>query len=106
MAKKRILIMGAAGKDFHLFNTCYRDREEFEVVAFTATQIPNIDNRKYPTELAGKLYPNGISIYPESQLVTLIKEHHIEEVIFSYSDVSYEYISKKRKNSTRSRSRF
>lgn len=87
--------MGAAGKDFHVFNTCYRGRPESEVVAFTATQIPNIDNRKYPAELAGELYPDGVPIYPESQLASLIKKHQIEEVIFAYSDVSYEYISRR-----------
>lgn len=87
--------MGAAGKDFHVFNTCFRDRSEFEVVLFTATQIPNIDNRKYPAELAGPLYPQGIPIESENKLAELIKQHHIDQVIFSYSDVSYEYISKK-----------
>ena len=86
--RKKVIIMGAAGKDFHLFNTCYRDREEFEVVLFTATQIPNIDNRKYPAELSGKLYPDGIKIEPEEKLADLIKQHHVEEVVFSYSDVS------------------
>ncbi|NUM34097.1 MAG: GTPase [Candidatus Brocadiae bacterium] len=93
--RKKVLIMGAAGKDFHVFNTCFRDRSEFEVVVFTATQIPNIDNRKYPAELAGPLYPQGIPIESENKLAELIKEHHIDQVIFSYSDVSYEYISKK-----------
>ena len=93
--RKKVIIMGAAGKDFHVFNTCYRDREEFEVVAFTATQIPNIDGRKYPAELAGSLYPEGISIESEENLTELIKKHQAQEVIFSYSDVSYETISKK-----------
>ena len=96
MAKK-ILIMGAAGKDFHVFNTCYRDREEFEIVAFTATQIPNIEDRLYPPSLAGKLYPEGIPIRPEEDLVTLIKEKSVEEVIFAYSDVSYDYVAGKEK---------
>ncbi len=95
MNRTKVLIMGAAGKDFHVFNTCYRDREEFEVVAFTATQIPNIDNRRYPPELAGKLYPNGIVIEPESKLTELIQKLHVQEVVFSYSDVSYEYISQR-----------
>ncbi len=95
MAKK-ILIMGAAGKDFHVFNTCYRDREEFEVVAFTATQIPHIDDRRYPAALAGKLYPEGISIHPEEELTALIKSHGVEEVIFAYSDVNSAYLDERR----------
>ena len=93
--KKKVIIMGAAGKDFHVFNTCYREREEFEVVSFTATQIPNIDGRKYPPELSGSLYPNGIPIEEEAKLPELIKQYGVDEVIFSYSDVSYEYISQK-----------
>ena len=87
--------MGAAGSDFHNFNTFYRDNEKYEVVAFTATQIPNIDGRKYPAELAGKLYPKGINIYPESKLVDLIKKHEVDEVVFSYSDVPYDYVMSK-----------
>jgi len=87
--------MGAAGKDFHVFNTCYRDREEFEVVAFTAAQIPDIDNRKYPAQLAGSLYPDGIPIEAEAKLVELIKQHGVQDVVFAYSDVSYEELSKK-----------
>ena len=83
MAKTKVLIMGAAGRDFHNFNTFYRDNEQYEVVAFTATQIPDIDGRKYPAELAGKLYPNGIDIHGEEELVDLIKNHNVEEVIFS-----------------------
>ena len=93
--RKKVIIMGAAGRDFHNFNTLYRDNEQVEIVAFTATQIPDIDGRKYPTELAGKLYPKGIPIYPESDLLGLIKEHRIDEVIFSYSDVSYQYVMEK-----------
>ncbi|HEX2896937.1 MAG TPA: cyclic 2,3-diphosphoglycerate synthase [candidate division Zixibacteria bacterium] len=93
--KKRILIMGAAGRDFHNFNTLYRNNEAVEVVAFTATQIPDIQDRKYPAVLAGKLYPNGISIYDEKELLNLIKIHRIDEVVFSYSDVSYQYIMDK-----------
>jgi len=95
MKRIKVLIMGAAGRDFHNFNTVFRDNELYDVVAFTATQIPNIAGRKYPAELAGKLYPNGIPIYPESELKQLIKKHNIEEVIFSYSDVSFNYIMTK-----------
>ncbi|MCK5071815.1 MAG: hypothetical protein KAQ98_00200 [Bacteriovoracaceae bacterium] len=95
MARKRILIMGAAGRDFHNFNCCYRDNENVEVVAFTATQIPDIEGRKYPAELAGKLYPEGIKIFDESELGELIKKHDVEEVIFSYSDVPHEYVMQK-----------
>jgi len=87
--------MGAAGRDFHNFNTFYRDNEQYEVVAFTATQIPNIDGRKYPAELAGKLYPEGIKIYPESELPDLIKQFDVDEVVFAYSDVPYDYVMHK-----------
>jgi predicted GTPase len=93
--RKKIIIMGAAGRDFHNFNTLYRNNEQVEVVAFTAAQIPDIDGRKYPTELAGMLYPKGIPIYPESELFGLIREHKIDEVVFSYSDVSYQYVMEK-----------
>ncbi|WP_366939220.1 GTPase, partial [uncultured Eudoraea sp.] len=82
-------IMGAAGRDFHNFNTVYRNNENFEVVAFTAAQIPNILNRKYPASLAGKLYPDGIPIYDEKDLKELIVDLKIDDVVFSYSDVSY-----------------
>lgn len=92
MARTRVLIMGAAGRDFHNFNVTYRERESYEVVAFTATQIPNIDGRRYPAALAGKLYPHGIPIYPESELADLIRRERIDEVIFSYSDISHEYV--------------
>ncbi len=92
---KRILIMGAAGRDFHNFNTVYRDNENYEVLAFTEAQIPNIINRKYPASLAGKLYPEGIPIYNEKDLEKLIDELKIDDVIFSYSDVSYEYLMHK-----------
>ncbi|HOJ36942.1 MAG TPA: cyclic 2,3-diphosphoglycerate synthase [Ignavibacteriales bacterium] len=95
MTRRNILIMGAAGRDFHNFNVLYRDNEAYNVVAFTATQIPNIDDRKYPKELAGKLYPEGIKIYPESELVNLIKELKVDEVVFSYSDVPFEYVMTK-----------
>lgn len=84
--KKRVLIMGAAGRDFHNFNVVYRDNPDYEVVAFTATQIPGIDDKKYPAALAGKLYPNGIPIYPESDLDKLIAELKVDEVVFAYSD--------------------
>lgn len=92
MNKVRTIIMGAAGRDFHNFNTFYRDNDDYQVVAFTATQIPDIEGRKYPAELAGALYPEGIPIRPENELASLIAEHHVEEVIFSYSDVPHEYV--------------
>lgn len=92
MKIKRILIMGAAGRDFHNFNLCYRNNPDCEVVAFTATQIPFIERRTYPASLAGHFYPKGIPIYPESDLGTLIKSARIDEVIFSYSDVSHDYV--------------
>lgn len=87
--------MGAAGRDFHNFNTLYRNNSDVEVVAFTATQIPDIVDRKYPAVIAGDLYPKGISIYDESDLYDLIKKHSIDEVVFSYSDVSYQYVMDK-----------
>ncbi len=89
MAKKNVIIIGAAGRDFHNFNTYYRDNEDYNVVAFTAAQIPDIDGRKYPAELAGKLYPQGIPIYAEEDLPKLIKEHNVDDCVFSYSDVKY-----------------
>ncbi len=92
MQKKKVLIMGAAGRDFHNFNTVFRDNRQYEVIAFTATQIPNIHGRKYPSRLAGKLYPKGIPILSEDELVNLIKKFKVDEVIFSYSDVSYQYV--------------
>ncbi len=92
MARKRIVIMGAAGRDFHNFNTFFRDRSEYEVVAFTATQIPGIGGRLYPPNLAGELYPKGISIRPEEELTQIIKKENIHAVIFAYSDVSYQYV--------------
>jgi predicted GTPase len=95
MAKKKVLIMGAAGRDFHNFNMCFRDNEAYDVVAFTATQIPNIEGRKYPTELAGKLYPKGIPIEPESSLTELIKKQKVDEVVFAYSDVPHTYVMHK-----------
>jgi predicted GTPase len=92
MNRTKVIIMGAAGRDFHNFNTFFRDNQLYEVVAFTATQIPNIEGRKYPRELAGKLYPKGIEIYPETELIGLIKKYKVDEVIFSYSDVPYDYV--------------
>ncbi len=92
MPRSRVLIMGAAGRDFHNFNTFYRDNDDYEVVAFTATQIPDIDGRRYPPELAGSLYPEGIPIEPESRLPDLISEHQVDEVVFAYSDVPHEYV--------------
>jgi predicted GTPase len=89
MSKSRVIIMGAAGRDFHNFNTYFRDNESYQVVGFTAAQIPNISDRKYPAELAGKLYPNGIMIHPESDLVSLIHKEKVEQVVFAYSDISH-----------------
>ena len=90
---RKAIIMGAAGRDFHNFNTFFRNRNDIEVVAFTATQIPGIDDKKYPAELAGKEhYPQGIPIHPESDLDNLIREHGIQDVYFSYSDLPYEYV--------------
>jgi predicted GTPase len=90
--RTKVLIMGAAGRDFHNFNTYFRDNEQFEVVAFTATQNPYNNDRKYPAALAGRLYPNGIPIYDESEMPALVKKHHVQEVVFAYSDVRYEYL--------------
>jgi len=95
MSKRRILIMGAAGRDFHNFNTLYRNDDSVEVVAFTATQIPDIADRKYPAVLAGDLYPDGIPIYDESELEDLIMEKDVDEVLFSYSDVTHQYVMEK-----------
>jgi predicted GTPase len=92
MQRQRVLIAGAAGRDFHNFNLVYRGREEHEVVAFTATQIPNIDGRVYPPELAGELYPEGIPILPESELETIVRQHEVDEVVFAYSDVTHEHV--------------
>ncbi|MCC7568000.1 MAG: cyclic 2,3-diphosphoglycerate synthase [Candidatus Methanofastidiosa archaeon] len=89
MERKKIIILGAAGRDFHNFNVHFRDNESYDVVAFTAAQIPDIDGRMYPGCLAGHLYPNGIPIYPESALETLIAEHDVDEVIMAYSDLPY-----------------
>jgi len=92
MAKKNVLIIGAAGRDFHNFNTYYRENADCNVVAFTAAQIPDIDGRKYPAELAGNLYPEGIPIYAQEELPRLIKELKVEDCIFSYSDVPYQVV--------------
>ncbi|MCX6566596.1 MAG: cyclic 2,3-diphosphoglycerate synthase [Candidatus Aminicenantes bacterium] len=89
---KKVIIMGAAGRDFHNFNTYFRDNPNFQVVAFTATQIPDIAGRKYPAVLAGKMYPDGIPIFPEEDLDALIKKHNVSKVYFSYSDTSHEYV--------------
>ncbi len=91
----KTLIMGAAGRDFHNFNTFFRGNKDYEVVAFTATQIPDIEGRLYPPELAGDLYPSGIPIRPEEELLALIKEHGVEQVVFAYSDVPHEYVMHK-----------
>jgi predicted GTPase len=92
---RRVLIMGAAGRDFHNFNVVYRDLEAYEVVAFTATQIPFINDRTYPASLAGARYPNGIRIHDESELTQLIRDLEVDDVVFSYSDVSHEYVMHK-----------
>ena len=92
MAIKKVIIIGAAGRDFHNFNTYFRNNPDYEVVAFTAAQIPDIDGRKYPAELAGGLYPDGIPIFAEEELVQLIKLHGIDDCVFSYSDVSYQKV--------------
>ena len=93
--KKKVIIMGAAGRDFHNFNVYFRENKDYEVVAFTATQIPDIYGRKYPPELSGNQYPDGIPIYAEEELPKLIKEHQIDEVVFAYSDLPYEYVMEK-----------
>ena len=95
MTKQRVLIMGAAGRDFHNFNVYFRGLKDYHVVAFTATQIPNIDGRRYPAALAGPLYPDGIPIYPESDLNHLIAQLAVDQVIFAYSDVAHEYVMHK-----------
>nr|WP_199676850.1 MULTISPECIES: cyclic 2,3-diphosphoglycerate synthase [unclassified Petrotoga] len=93
--RKKVLIMGAAGRDFHNFNVYYRDNPDYEVVCFTATQIPDIEGRLYPKELAGELYPNGIPIESEANLANLIKENNIDEVVLSYSDLPFSYVMEK-----------
>lgn len=95
MEKKRVLIMGAAGRDFHNFNTYFRGNDQYEVVAFTATQIPDIEGRLYPPELAGELYPEGIPIYAEDDLTSLVEELAVDQVVFAYSDISHEDVMHK-----------
>ena len=95
MDRTKVVIMGAAGRDFHNFNTLFRDDERYQVVAFTATQIPDIEGRTYPAELAGSLYPEGIPIVPEDDLEELVREHAVDEVWFSYSDVAHTYVMNK-----------
>jgi predicted GTPase len=92
MKRKRILIMGAGGRDFHVFNTRFKDEAGYEVVAFTATQIPGIDNKTFPASLSGDLYPNGIPIFPEDRLLELVADESIDAVVFAYSDVSHQYV--------------
>jgi predicted GTPase len=95
MKPQKVIIMGAAGRDFHNFNVFFRSNPDYEVVAFTATQIPNIEDRKYPPELAGERYPEGIRIFPEDRLGQLIEDNQIDQVIFSYSDISHDYVMHK-----------
>jgi predicted GTPase len=95
MKSQRVIIMGAAGRDFHNFNVFFRSNADYEVVAFTATQIPNIEDRLYPPELAGDRYPKGIPIYPEGKLAELVQQLQVDQVVFSYSDVSHEYVMHK-----------
>ena len=90
--RKKVIIAGAAGRDFHNFNVVFRENPDYEVVCFTATQIPSIEGRLYPPELSGELYPDGIPIYPESDLPKLIKEKDVDVVVLAYSDLSYEYV--------------
>jgi len=92
MRRTKVIIMGAAGRDFHNFNVVFRDNEAYEVVAFTAAQIPGIEGRRYPPELAGRLYPQGIPIEPEERLSELIRQHGVDRVVFAYSDVSHQYV--------------
>jgi predicted GTPase len=92
MSKTKVIIMGAAGRDFHNFNVVFRDNDAYEVVAFTATQIPGIVGRRYPAELAGRLYPNGIPIEPEERLPHLVREKNVDRVVFAYSDVSHQHV--------------
>jgi predicted GTPase len=93
---QRLIIMGAAGRDFHLFNCCYRNDPDSEVLAFTATQIPHIENRRYPANLAGPRYPDGIPIFPEDELRKLLAAERVDEVVFAYSDVSFDYVRERR----------
>ena len=101
-----VLIMGAAGKDFHVFNTCYRGRKDVRVAAFTAAQIPHIDDRRYPAALAGPGYPHGIPIYPEEQLAQRIREHGVSDVVFAYSDVDEDYLAARQRIAESAGARF
>src|SRR3954470_16432848 len=92
MSRTRVVIAGAAGRDFHNFNLVYRGRDDYDVVAFTATQIPNIEGRVYPASLAGELYPDGIPIVAEDELEAVIAQHEADEVVFAYSDVTHEHV--------------
>lgn len=92
MIRKNVVIIGAAGRDFHNFNICFRDNENYNVVAFTAAQIPDIDGRRYPVELAGKLYPRGIPVYSEASLPEIIRKYKVDDCIFSYSDITYQKV--------------
>ncbi len=103
---RKVIIMGAAGRDFHVFNSCYRDSGESEVVAFTAAQIPHIDDRRYPAALAGPRYPHGIPIRAEDELEQLIREHGVDDVVFAYSDVSLAYVDERRKRAERAGASF
>jgi predicted GTPase len=95
MERTRVIIMGAAGRDFHNFNVYFRNNAQYEVVAFTATQIPDIEGRVYPPALAGELYPEGIPIHAEEALIGLISQYQVGEVVFAYSDVPHEYVMHK-----------
>ena len=92
---KNAIIMGAAGRDFHNFNVCFRNNSDYRIIAFTAAQIPDIEDRKYPPGLSGEAYPDGIPIHPEEELSSLIQKHEISDVFFAYSDVSHEYVMHK-----------
>src|SRR5512139_789697 len=92
MDRIRTLILGAAGRDFHNFNVVYRDDRRYEAVGFTATQIPNISDRRYPADRAGPLYPQGVPIFPEEELATLVDRLAVRQVVLSYSDVSYQHV--------------
>lgn len=95
--RRNLLVMGAAGRDFHVFNCCFRDKPEFNVLAFTAAQIPHIQDRRYPAELAGYLYPEGIPIHAETELDLLLDAGDVDEVVFAYSDISLAYVDTRRK---------
>ncbi|HNR65382.1 MAG TPA: GTPase, partial [Atribacterota bacterium] len=95
MIRQNILIMGAAGRDFHNFNVFFRDKEAYNVVAFTATQIPDIAGRKYPAQLSGLLYPDGIPIFPEEDLPQLIEKYQVHQVVLAYSDLPHQYVMNK-----------